>query len=164
MCNTSSTNCCRARCYLKWSRRGFRLQMTWLHRVVCFSLFWDEISPLGMITPPAPLYFSTCTILYVLDCHYLTQLLEPFSALTFSSNFTLQYMPLPLSDISQAYRSAPERTEQALTKVGSRWQSSSLHARQHFRINMVVVISCVRHVNSRLSSPSSESGHAGSEQ
>lgn len=33
------------------------------------------------------------------------------------SNFTLQYMPLPLSDISQAYRSAPERTEQALTKV-----------------------------------------------
>uniref|UniRef100_A0AAQ5ZUR9 CARMIL pleckstrin homology domain-containing protein n=1 Tax=Amphiprion ocellaris TaxID=80972 RepID=A0AAQ5ZUR9_AMPOC len=33
-------------------------------------------------------------------------------------NFTLQYMPLPLSDISQAYRSAPERTEQALTKVG----------------------------------------------
>lgn len=34
------------------------------------------------------------------------------------SNFTLQYMPLPLSDISQAYRSAPERTEQALTKVG----------------------------------------------
>uniref|UniRef100_A0A669EXS2 Capping protein, Arp2/3 and myosin-I linker protein 3 n=1 Tax=Oreochromis niloticus TaxID=8128 RepID=A0A669EXS2_ORENI len=34
-------------------------------------------------------------------------------------NFTLQYMPLPLSDISQAYRSAPERTEQALTKVGT---------------------------------------------
>uniref|UniRef100_A0A3Q3WA78 Uncharacterized protein n=1 Tax=Mola mola TaxID=94237 RepID=A0A3Q3WA78_MOLML len=33
-------------------------------------------------------------------------------------NFTLQYMPLPLSDLSQAYRSAPERTEQALTKVG----------------------------------------------
>lgn len=29
-------------------------------------------------------------------------------------------MPLPLSDISQAYRSAPERTEQALTKVGDR--------------------------------------------
>ncbi|KAF6733108.1 Leucine-rich repeat-containing protein 16B [Oryzias melastigma] len=34
-------------------------------------------------------------------------------------NFTLQYMPLPLSDISQAYRSAPERTELALTKVSS---------------------------------------------
>ncbi|KAF3835106.1 hypothetical protein F7725_027664 [Dissostichus mawsoni] len=32
-------------------------------------------------------------------------------------NFILQYMPLPLSDISQAYRSAPERTEQALTKI-----------------------------------------------
>lgn len=27
-------------------------------------------------------------------------------------------MPLPLSDISQAHRSDPERTEQALTKVG----------------------------------------------
>ncbi|CAG10944.1 unnamed protein product, partial [Tetraodon nigroviridis] len=32
-------------------------------------------------------------------------------------NFTLQYMPLPLSDISQAHRSDPERTEQALTKI-----------------------------------------------
>lgn len=27
-------------------------------------------------------------------------------------------MPLPLSDISQAHRSDPERTEQALAKVG----------------------------------------------
>lgn len=36
-------------------------------------------------------------------------------------------MPLPLSDISQAYRSAPERTEQALTKVGrpTCWHSDS---------------------------------------
>jgi len=33
------------------------------------------------------------------------------------SNFTLQYMPIPLSDVTQAYRSAPDRTEQALTKV-----------------------------------------------
>ncbi|XP_061924804.1 LOW QUALITY PROTEIN: capping protein, Arp2/3 and myosin-I linker protein 3-like [Entelurus aequoreus] len=32
-------------------------------------------------------------------------------------NFTLQYMPLPLSDVTQAYRSAPERTDQALTKI-----------------------------------------------
>uniref|UniRef100_A0A672NB95 CARMIL C-terminal domain-containing protein n=1 Tax=Sinocyclocheilus grahami TaxID=75366 RepID=A0A672NB95_SINGR len=32
-------------------------------------------------------------------------------------NFTLQYMPIPLSDVTQAYRSAPERTEQALTKI-----------------------------------------------
>ncbi|KTF74124.1 hypothetical protein cypCar_00045198, partial [Cyprinus carpio] len=32
-------------------------------------------------------------------------------------NFTLQYMPIPLSDVTQAYRSAPERTEQALTKL-----------------------------------------------
>lgn len=99
---------------------------------VCVTegMFWDEISPLGMLTstthaPPHPYIFLPINILYVLDCHSLTQLLEPFSALTFSSNFTLQYMPLPLSDISQAYRSAPERTEQALTKVGSCWQSSS---------------------------------------
>ncbi|CAB1332067.1 unnamed protein product [Coregonus sp. 'balchen'] len=35
-------------------------------------------------------------------------------------NFTLQYMPLPLSDISQAFRSSAERTEQALTKVMER--------------------------------------------
>uniref|UniRef100_H3C8R4 Capping protein regulator and myosin 1 linker 3 n=2 Tax=Tetraodon nigroviridis TaxID=99883 RepID=H3C8R4_TETNG len=34
-----------------------------------------------------------------------------------TSNFTLQYMPLPLSDVTQAYRSAPEKTEQALTKI-----------------------------------------------
>uniref|UniRef100_A0A3P8QPK3 CARMIL pleckstrin homology domain-containing protein n=1 Tax=Astatotilapia calliptera TaxID=8154 RepID=A0A3P8QPK3_ASTCA len=32
-------------------------------------------------------------------------------------NFTLQYMPLPLSDVTQAHRSAPEKTDQALTKV-----------------------------------------------
>lgn len=45
-----------------------------------------------------------------------------FSQLLLSpnSNFTLQYMPLPLSDVTQAYRSAPEKTEQALTKVRSR--------------------------------------------
>lgn len=34
-----------------------------------------------------------------------------------NSNFTLQYMPLPLSDVTQAHRSAPEKTDQALTKV-----------------------------------------------
>lgn len=28
-------------------------------------------------------------------------------------------MPLPLSDVTQAYRSAPEKTDQALTKVSS---------------------------------------------
>lgn len=32
-------------------------------------------------------------------------------------NFTLQYMPLPLSDVTQAHRSNPEKTDQALTKV-----------------------------------------------
>lgn len=28
-------------------------------------------------------------------------------------------MPLPLGDVTQAYRSAPEKTDQALTKVSS---------------------------------------------
>uniref|UniRef100_A0A8C7S4W6 Capping protein regulator and myosin 1 linker 3 n=1 Tax=Oncorhynchus mykiss TaxID=8022 RepID=A0A8C7S4W6_ONCMY len=32
-------------------------------------------------------------------------------------NFTLQYMPIPLSDVTQAYRSAPEKIDQALTKI-----------------------------------------------
>ncbi|GAA6106290.1 capping protein, Arp2/3 and myosin-I linker protein 3 [Tachysurus ichikawai] len=32
-------------------------------------------------------------------------------------NFTLQCMPVPLSDVTQAYRSSPERTEQAMTKI-----------------------------------------------
>uniref|UniRef100_A0A673XR43 Capping protein regulator and myosin 1 linker 3 n=1 Tax=Salmo trutta TaxID=8032 RepID=A0A673XR43_SALTR len=41
----------------------------------------------------------------------------PFS-LSLYSNFTLQYMPIPLSDVTQAYRSAPEKIDQALTKVG----------------------------------------------
>ncbi|TWW72980.1 myosin-I linker protein 3 [Takifugu flavidus] len=48
------------------------------------------------------------------------------------SNFTLQYMPLPLSDVTQAYRSAPEKTEQALTKyhLGSEGAVSSTVAIQ----------------------------------
>lgn len=33
-------------------------------------------------------------------------------------NFTLKSMPLPMSDVAQAYRSHPERTEEAVHKVG----------------------------------------------
>lgn len=33
-------------------------------------------------------------------------------------NYTLKSMPLPMSDVAQAYRSNPERTEEAVHKVG----------------------------------------------
>lgn len=33
-------------------------------------------------------------------------------------NFTLKSMPLPMSDVAQAYRSSPEKTEEAVHKVG----------------------------------------------
>lgn len=33
-------------------------------------------------------------------------------------NYTLKCMPLPLSDVAQAFRSHPERTEEAVHKVG----------------------------------------------
>lgn len=32
-------------------------------------------------------------------------------------NYTLKSMPLPMSDVAQAYRSNPERTEEAVHKV-----------------------------------------------
>jgi len=35
-------------------------------------------------------------------------------------NYTLKSMPLPMSDVAQAYRSNPERTEEAVHKVGQR--------------------------------------------
>lgn len=35
------------------------------------------------------------------------------------SNHTLRFMSFPVSDISQAYRSAPERTEDIWQKVGA---------------------------------------------
>lgn len=37
--------------------------------------------------------------------------------LLFHSNHTLRFMSFPVSDISQAYRSAPERTEDVWQKV-----------------------------------------------
>lgn len=50
-------------------------------------------------------------------------------------------MPLPLSDISQAYRSAPEKTEQALTKVGIMQQS--LSEKNDLNLTEKVMVRCL---------------------
>ncbi|XP_056271297.1 capping protein, Arp2/3 and myosin-I linker protein 3-like isoform X3 [Pseudoliparis swirei] len=69
-------------------------------------------------------------------------------------NFTLQYMPLPLSDISQAYRVAPERTEQALTKIQRSLvrnnQTQRFSQRQALRLHQGLVTSTAEQVMERL--------------
>ncbi|XP_029286265.1 capping protein, Arp2/3 and myosin-I linker protein 3-like isoform X2 [Cottoperca gobio] len=69
-------------------------------------------------------------------------------------NFILQYMPLPLSDISQAYRSAPERTEQALTKIQRSLvrnnQTQRFSQRQALRLHQGLVTSTSEQVMERL--------------
>ncbi|XP_008280204.1 leucine-rich repeat-containing protein 16B-like [Stegastes partitus] len=69
-------------------------------------------------------------------------------------NFTLQYMPLPLSDISQAYRSAPERTELALTKIQRSLvrnnQTQRFSQRQALRLHQGLVTSTAEQVMERL--------------
>ncbi|XP_039985226.1 capping protein, Arp2/3 and myosin-I linker protein 3-like isoform X2 [Xiphias gladius] len=69
-------------------------------------------------------------------------------------NFTLQYMPLPLSDISQAYRSNPERTEQALTKIQRALvrnnQTQRFSQRQALRLHQGLVTSTAEQVMERL--------------
>ncbi|XP_017284323.1 capping protein, Arp2/3 and myosin-I linker protein 3 isoform X2 [Kryptolebias marmoratus] len=69
-------------------------------------------------------------------------------------NFTLQYMPLPLSDISQAYRSAPEKTEQALTKIQRALvrnnQTQQFSQRQALRLHQGLVTSTAEQVMERL--------------
>ncbi|KAJ0065323.1 hypothetical protein NL108_007057 [Boleophthalmus pectinirostris] len=69
-------------------------------------------------------------------------------------NFTLQYMPLPLSDISQAYRSAPERTELALTKIQRALvrnnQTQRFSQRQALRLHQGLVTSTAEQVMERL--------------
>ncbi|XP_008405646.1 leucine-rich repeat-containing protein 16B-like isoform X1 [Poecilia reticulata] len=69
-------------------------------------------------------------------------------------NFTLQYMPLPLSDISQAYRSAPEKTEQALTKIQRALvrnnQTQRFSQRQALRLHQGLVTSTAEQVMERL--------------
>uniref|UniRef100_A0A1A8RQQ2 Leucine rich repeat containing 16B n=1 Tax=Nothobranchius rachovii TaxID=451742 RepID=A0A1A8RQQ2_9TELE len=69
-------------------------------------------------------------------------------------NFTLQYMPLPLNDISQAYRSAPEKTEQALTKIQRALvrnnQTQRFSQRQALRLHQGLVTSTSEQVMERL--------------
>ncbi|CAL1580131.1 unnamed protein product [Knipowitschia caucasica] len=69
-------------------------------------------------------------------------------------NFTLQYMPLPLSDISQAYRSAPEKTEQALTKIQRALlrnnQTQRFSQKQALRLHQGLVTSTAEQVMERL--------------
>uniref|UniRef100_A0A3P8UU47 Capping protein, Arp2/3 and myosin-I linker protein 3-like n=1 Tax=Cynoglossus semilaevis TaxID=244447 RepID=A0A3P8UU47_CYNSE len=69
-------------------------------------------------------------------------------------NFTLQYMPLPLSDISQAYRSSPEKTEQALTKIQRALvrnnQTQRFSQRQALRLHQGLVTSTAEQVMERL--------------
>ncbi|XP_062261269.1 capping protein, Arp2/3 and myosin-I linker protein 3 isoform X2 [Platichthys flesus] len=69
-------------------------------------------------------------------------------------NFTLQYMPLPLSDIAQAYRSAPERTDQALTKIQRALlrnnQTQRFSQKQALRLHQGLVTSTAEQVMERL--------------
>ncbi|KAJ0011894.1 hypothetical protein NQD34_012869, partial [Periophthalmus magnuspinnatus] len=71
-------------------------------------------------------------------------------------NFTLQYMPLPLSDISQAYRSAPEKTEQALAKIQRALlrnnQTQRFSQKQALRLHQGLVTSTAEQVMERLCS------------
>ncbi|XP_062857207.1 capping protein, Arp2/3 and myosin-I linker protein 3-like [Trichomycterus rosablanca] len=69
-------------------------------------------------------------------------------------NFTLQYMPIPLSDVTQAYRSAPEKTEQALTKIQRALlrnnQTQRFSQRQALRLHQGLVTSTAEQVMERL--------------
>ncbi|XP_017276401.1 capping protein, Arp2/3 and myosin-I linker protein 3 isoform X5 [Kryptolebias marmoratus] len=69
-------------------------------------------------------------------------------------NFTLQYMPLPLCDITQAYRSAPEKTEQALAKIQRALlrnnQTQRFSQKQALRLHQGLVTSTAEQVMERL--------------
>uniref|UniRef100_A0AAY4D1T4 CARMIL C-terminal domain-containing protein n=1 Tax=Denticeps clupeoides TaxID=299321 RepID=A0AAY4D1T4_9TELE len=69
-------------------------------------------------------------------------------------NFTLQYMPLPLSDVTQAYRNAPEKTEQAITKIQRALlrnnQTQRFSQRQALRLHQGLVTSTAEQVMERL--------------
>ncbi|XP_056600094.1 capping protein, Arp2/3 and myosin-I linker protein 3 isoform X1 [Triplophysa dalaica] len=69
-------------------------------------------------------------------------------------NFTLQYMPIPLSDVTQAYRSAPEKTEQALTKIQRALlrnnQTQRFSQKQALRLHQGLVTSTAEQVMERL--------------
>ncbi|XP_062850006.1 capping protein, Arp2/3 and myosin-I linker protein 3 [Trichomycterus rosablanca] len=69
-------------------------------------------------------------------------------------NFTLQFMPLPLSDITQAYRSAPERTELAVMKIQKALlrnnQTQRFSQKQALRLHQGLVTSTTEQVMERL--------------
>ncbi|XP_041660282.1 capping protein, Arp2/3 and myosin-I linker protein 3 isoform X4 [Cheilinus undulatus] len=69
-------------------------------------------------------------------------------------NFTLQYMPLPLSDVTQAYRSAPEKTDLALTKIQRALlrnnQTQRFSQKQALRLHQGLVTSTAEQVMERL--------------
>ncbi|XP_053359659.1 capping protein, Arp2/3 and myosin-I linker protein 3 isoform X2 [Clarias gariepinus] len=70
-------------------------------------------------------------------------------------NFTLQCMPLPLSDVTQAYRSSPEKTEQAMTKIQRALlrnnQTQRFSQKQALRLHQGLVTSTAEQVMDRLS-------------
>ncbi|XP_055359768.1 capping protein, Arp2/3 and myosin-I linker protein 3 isoform X2 [Betta splendens] len=69
-------------------------------------------------------------------------------------NFTLQYMPVPLSDVTQAYRSAPDRTEQALAKIQRALlrnnQTQRFSQKQALRLHQGLVTSTAEQLMERL--------------
>ncbi|XP_061588774.1 capping protein, Arp2/3 and myosin-I linker protein 3 isoform X1 [Cololabis saira] len=69
-------------------------------------------------------------------------------------NFTLQYMPLPLGDISQAYRGAPEKTDQAVAKIQRALlrnnQTQRFSQKQALRLHQGLVTSTAEQVMERL--------------
>ncbi|XP_007544441.2 leucine-rich repeat-containing protein 16B-like, partial [Poecilia formosa] len=69
-------------------------------------------------------------------------------------NFTLQFMPLPLCDIAQAYRGAPEKTEQALAKIQRALlrnnQTQRFSQKQALRLHQGLVTSTAEQVMERL--------------
>ncbi|XP_061095070.1 LOW QUALITY PROTEIN: capping protein, Arp2/3 and myosin-I linker protein 3-like [Conger conger] len=69
-------------------------------------------------------------------------------------NFSLQYMPLPLSDVTQAFRNTPEKTEQALVKIQRALlrnnQTQRFSQRQALRLHQGLVTSTAEQVMERL--------------
>ncbi|KAL0966343.1 hypothetical protein UPYG_G00294110 [Umbra pygmaea] len=69
-------------------------------------------------------------------------------------NFTMQYMPTPLSDVTQAYRSTPEKTDQALAKIQRALlrnnQTQRFSQKQALRLHQGLVTSTAEQVMERL--------------
>uniref|UniRef100_A0AAZ3SUK1 Capping protein regulator and myosin 1 linker 3 n=1 Tax=Oncorhynchus tshawytscha TaxID=74940 RepID=A0AAZ3SUK1_ONCTS len=69
-------------------------------------------------------------------------------------NFTLHYMSIPLNDVTQAYRSAPEKIDQALTKIQRALlrnnQTQRFSQKQALRLHQGLVTSTAEQVMERL--------------